>query len=69
MVAASSPSGVRSVRFFSDGKRLAVDRTGDQGLWSAFVGLSAGRHRLTATALDKRKRTASRSLTVKACGG
>ena len=65
-VAASSPSGVRAVRFFADGRRVATDRTSDKGLWSATVKLGAGRHRLTATAVDQRRRTASSVLTAKA---
>jgi hypothetical protein len=68
-VAVSSPSGIRSVRFVSDGKRVGVDRTSDQGLWSAVVRLGGGRHRLTATAVDRRGRIASRSLTARACSG
>jgi hypothetical protein len=71
-VAASSPSEVTSVRFAVDGRRFAVDRTGEQEIWSATLTrrLAPGRrHTLTVVAVDAKGRTASSSRTVRACRG
>jgi minor extracellular serine protease Vpr len=53
VVAASAPRSVATVRFAVDGKRVAVVRRGEEGLWSATVstrGLAAGRHTAVARA-------------------
>jgi hypothetical protein len=52
VVAASAPRSIATVRFLIDGKRVAVARQGEEGLWGATVStrrLRAGRH--TAVAL------------------
>jgi hypothetical protein len=69
VVAASSTSSVASVRFAVDGKRVAVDRRGVQGLWSATVTISKGRHHVTATMVDAHGRTASETRSAGTCSG
>ena len=52
VVAASAPGRVASVRFAVDGRQVAVDRSDDQGVWSAGLpALKHGAHTLTATAV------------------
>jgi len=67
-VAAGGPARLTSVRFSVDGRRAAVDRTGEQGLWSSTVRLKAGRHVLVATAVDARGRSSSARRMVRVCG-
>jgi minor extracellular serine protease Vpr len=66
-VIAGSPASVRVVRFSVDGRRVATDRAGSQGAWTARVRLPHGRHTLTATAVDGRGHTASATRIVRAC--
>ena len=69
LVAASAPGGVASVRFALDGRQFAVDRSGDQGLWSTGLpALKQGAHRLTATAVAAH-RVASATRMVRLCRG
>ncbi len=68
-VAAGSPHGVVRVSFAVDGRRRAVDRSGEQGLWWATLTLAHGRHAITATAVDRRGRTAVVRRMVTACSG
>ncbi|HUJ92148.1 MAG TPA: S8 family serine peptidase [Gaiellaceae bacterium] len=70
-VAASSSRGVKSVGFAVDGKRVAVAKTGADGIWSATwrrsAALSHGAHALTATAVDARGRTGSARQVAAVC--
>jgi subtilisin family serine protease len=66
-VAAGGPAHLRSVQFFADIRRVAVDRSGDQGLWSAAATLKPGRHLLVATAVDAKGRTGSARHMVRVC--
>ena len=70
IVAASAPSGVATVRFAVDGRRAAVVRKSNQGVWTAsvpFRSRARGRHIVIATAVDKRGRTASQRRIVRVC--
>ena len=69
LVAASAPAAIVSVRFAVDGRRAGTDRHGDQGIWSATLHLRRGAHRVTATAVDARGRTATASEKVRTCSG
>jgi hypothetical protein len=67
-VTAGSPRGVAAVRFAVDGRRVATERAGDQGLWSASLRLPPGRHAITATAVDAGRATAAVRRIVRVCG-
>jgi subtilisin family serine protease len=68
-VAASAPRRVTSVRFAVDGRQFAVDRTGDQGIWSARLPtLKQGAHTLTAAAIVTNGYVSERRK-VRACRG
>ena len=70
VVAASSTKRITAVRFFVDGKRVAVDRRGGAGLFSATWSTrraAAGRHELRAVAADSGGRTASATRQARVC--
>jgi hypothetical protein len=68
LVAASSRNAIRTVRFRIDGHLAAVDRNGDQNIWSATLPtLSKGRHVLTAVAVDSKRRHGITREVVRAC--
>jgi hypothetical protein len=67
VVAASAPGKVSSIRFFVDGKRVAVLHRGDVGIWSTTISLSRGKHVLVATVVDAKGKTASERRTVRLC--
>ncbi len=69
VVAASSPHAIRAVSFLLDGRRIALDRHADQGIWSAAApgDLRKGKHMLTATALGAHGATASATRSVRTC--
>jgi len=71
VVAASAPAAVSTVRFAVDGRRVGVDRHGDQGIWSVRLPkrLPAGKHRVSSTAVDATGRSATSTLTVRSCHG
>jgi subtilisin family serine protease len=71
VVAASAPAAVSTVRFAVDGRRVGVDRQGDQGIWSVRLPkrLPAGKHRVSSTAVDATGRSATSTLTVRSCHG
>jgi hypothetical protein len=71
VVAASAARPIASVRFAVDGRRFAVVRAGEHGLWRATLParLAHGRHRLVATAVDVRGQRAAATRTVRACTG
>ncbi len=72
VVAASAPRHVGTVRFAIDGKRVAVVRKGEQGLWGATVstrGLAVGRHTATAVATAGKGRAGSERRTFFVCHG
>ena len=69
-VAASAPRRIAAVRFAIDGKRVAVVRHGDLGLWGATVttrGLARGRHTATVVAATSNGRVASERRTFFVC--
>jgi hypothetical protein len=65
---AGSTARVRLVRFSVDGRVVASDRSGSNGLWSASPRIAKGRHALAATVVDARGRTASTRRIVRVCG-
>jgi hypothetical protein len=67
-VVVAASGGVRQVRFLLDGRSIAVDRRGEQGIWSAAAPtrLRAGQHELVARALGTHD-TASANRSVLAC--
>jgi minor extracellular serine protease Vpr len=70
LVAASSPAGVKSVRFLLDGRALASARKGSAGTWRAWWHsgrATHGRHVLEATVVDRAGHAASARLTVRRC--
>ena len=68
LVAAGSSRRVVAVRFSVDGRRFAVDRHGEQGIWSATLPkLAHGRHSLLAAAVDSKGRRGSAHEAVRAC--
>ena len=70
VVAASAPGRVASVRFAVDGRQVAVDRSGDQGVWSARLpALKRGAHTLAATAVAANGNRATARRRVQACRG
>jgi hypothetical protein len=68
-VAASSTRPVRSVRFSIDGRRIAIAKRSNRGLWSATIGRqpARGTHRLEAVVADAKGRTATARRIVRAC--
>jgi minor extracellular serine protease Vpr len=63
VVAASAPRSVATVRFLIDGKRVAVVRQGEEGVWGATVstrGLRVGRHTAVALATAGRGHASER---------
>ena len=67
---ASSTKPVRSVRFFVDGKQIAIDRNGASDLFSATWQTrraSAGKHELRAVATDAGGRTIAATRHVRVC--
>jgi minor extracellular serine protease Vpr len=70
VVAASSTRRITSVRFFVDGKQVAVDRRGGAGLFSATWPTrraTSGGHDLRAVATDSSGRTAAATRHVRVC--
>ena len=70
LVAASATRKLREVRFLVDGKRVARDRSGPDGLYSVTwkrAGAKTGPHRLAAVAVDAAGKKASSSRTVRVC--
>jgi minor extracellular serine protease Vpr len=71
LVAASSPAGVKSVRFLLDGRRIAAGRkSASPGVWQATWhsgGAKRGAHVLAAVVDDRGGHTASSRLSVRAC--
>jgi hypothetical protein len=68
-VVAGSPRRVVAVRFSVDGRRVATDRSGSQGVWSSGVRIRRGKHTVVATAVDGKGGTASARRTVRSCSG
>lgn len=68
-VVAGSPRRVVAVRFSVDGRRVATDRSGSQGLWSSAVRIARGKHTIVATAVDAKGHAASARRTVRSCSG
>jgi hypothetical protein len=68
-VVASAPGRVTSVRYVVDGKRVAVVREGDLGVWTAHVSLARGSHVAVATAVGLQGDFASARRTVRVCRG
>ena len=69
-VLASSTAKVRSVRFFDDQERIAVDRTGPAGIYDArwrTRGAAAGKHTLRAIVTDAQGRQAEARVNVRVC--
>ncbi|HVM58466.1 MAG TPA: S8 family serine peptidase [Gaiellaceae bacterium] len=71
LVQASSPGGVKSVRFAVGGRTIAVATRGVTGIWGATwhrsAALARGAHALTATALGGGGRTGSAKRVVTVC--
>ena len=70
LVVAGSTARVRAVRFFADGKRIAIDRSGGAQLYSATWrrgGARKGAHLLRAVVVDAKGRTAAAERTVRVC--
>jgi hypothetical protein len=70
LVVAGSTARVRAVRFFADGKRIAIDRSGGAQLYSATWrrgGARKGAHVLRAVVVDAKGRTAAAERTVRVC--
>jgi minor extracellular serine protease Vpr len=70
LVVASSSARVRAVRFFADGKRIAIDRSGGAELYSATWqrgGARKGEHVLRAVVVDAKGRTAAAKRIVRVC--
>jgi hypothetical protein len=70
VVVASSTKRIRSVRFLVDGKQIDVDRKGAAGVYSASWAtrlVPAGRHELTAIAVDVGGQTLAASRTARVC--
>jgi hypothetical protein len=68
LLAASSTVPVKAVLFSLDGRRFAIGREDDQGIWSAALPrLAQGRHTLDAAALDSKGRRGSVREIVRAC--
>jgi minor extracellular serine protease Vpr len=70
LVVAGSTKPIRAVRFFADGKQVAIDRRGTSdvftGNWRT-GNAEKGRHVLTARATDAAGRTLSATLGVRVC--
>jgi hypothetical protein len=70
IVAASAPGRLASVRFAVDGRRYAVDRRDEQGIWSAGLpAMKQGAHALTATAVAANGSRATARRMVRTCRG
>jgi subtilisin family serine protease len=70
LVLAGSTARVRAVRFFADGKRIGIDRSGGAQLYSATWrrgGARKGAHLLRAVVVDAKGRTAAAERTVRVC--
>ena len=70
VVTASSTARVRGVRWFVDGHRIAVTRSGQGGIYSTTwnrAGAEKGNHRLRAEVVDANGRTSAASRTVRVC--
>jgi subtilisin family serine protease len=70
VVTAGSTARVRSVRFFADGRRVGVDRSGPSDLFAATWkrgGAKRGTHLLRAVVVDAKGRTAAAERTVRVC--
>jgi hypothetical protein len=70
VVVASSTTRIRSVRFFADGRRIGVDRSGTAGVFTSSWGTRlarTGRHELTAVATDAGGRALSATRDVRVC--
>jgi hypothetical protein len=70
VVTASSTAKVRSVRWFVDGHRIAVTRSGAGGIYSTTwnrAGAKKGTHRLRSVVVDAKGRSAATSRTVRVC--
>jgi minor extracellular serine protease Vpr len=70
VVVASSNKPLRSVRFFADGKQVAIDRKGTSDLYSGSWkrgSAPTGRHALRAVALDASGRTLAATRHVRVC--
>jgi hypothetical protein len=70
LVVAGSTKPIRAVRFFADGKQVAIDRRGTSdvftGTWRT-GNAKKGRHVLTARATDAAGSTLSATLGVRVC--
>ena len=69
-VTATSTRTVRQVVFYDGARRVATDRTGPGGVFSAVwhtAGLAGGKHLLTATLTDAAGRTATATETMRVC--
>jgi hypothetical protein len=68
LVSASSPRGIRRVRFFLDGRKLAAGKRGPVHLWSGRLKrVRKGRHVLEAVAVTRHGSGATARLHVRAC--
>jgi len=70
VVTAGSTARVRSVRFFADGRRVGIDRSGPGDLFSITWKHSRtkkGTHRLRAVVVDAKGRSAAAERTVRVC--
>jgi hypothetical protein len=70
IVVATSSKRLRSVRFFADGKQVAVDRKGTADLYNGSWkrgSASKGKHLLRAVALDASGRTLAATRHVRVC--
>jgi minor extracellular serine protease Vpr len=70
LVVASSTRRISSVRFFADGKQIALDRKGATDVFGATWrtrGAGGGKHELRAVARDAAGRTSSSSRHVRVC--
>jgi hypothetical protein len=70
LVVASSTARVRAVRFFADGKRIAIDRRGGADLFGATWRRGSarkGQHVLRTVVVDAKGRTAAARRTVRVC--
>jgi hypothetical protein len=70
VVTASSTARLRGVRWFVDGRRIAVSRQGQGGIYARTWrrgGAKKGAHALRAVAVDARGRTAAAVRTVRVC--
>jgi subtilisin family serine protease len=66
-VTAGGPRKIARILFDVDGRRTATARASHGGVWSTTLRVAAGRHVLTATAVDVRGRAVSARHTVSTC--